>query len=167
VQYIGLPCPTDRPAFKFRCIWPRHLESATAKPPGGPAPKQLLGTWKTRLTTADVAKADKEGMPAGNPTWLLVILNSGVGNSPRVLGLRPVGEQLSAPTIPFGVQGQLIYLQCLNAGAGLPIAGHDTFRWSVSGGSLRLRPVRLVCKKNPFDRNRAVILASEPWRRGR
>jgi hypothetical protein len=155
-------------AFVLAATTTEALAASGARvPPGGPAPKQLLGTWKTRLTAADVAKAIQEYMPAGTPTWQLIILNSGVGNIPRVLGLRPVGYQYSAPTIPFGVQGHLIHLQCLNTGAGLPIAGHDTFRWSVSGGSLRLRAVRLVCKKNPYDRNRAVILASETWRRSR
>jgi hypothetical protein len=139
-------------------------------PPGGPAPKALVGTWKTVLTPADAAKAPfQRFMPSADRRgktlpWYLIILNTGVGKTPRVLGLRPGDE--SGPSIPFAVQGHLIHLECLDANAGLPIAGHDTFRWSLSGGTLRLKVVRLHCK-NPDDGNRAVVLVSEPWKRVR
>jgi hypothetical protein len=140
------------------------LEASGSRiPPGGPAPKALIGNWRTVLTAADVKKAPVQRlMPVGTPPWHLIILNTGVGNSPRVLGLRPGDE--SGPSIPFGVQGRLIHLECLSSGAGLPIAGHDTFSWSVRGGALRFKVVALHCK-NPDDRNRAVVLTSEPWRR--
>jgi hypothetical protein len=96
--------------------------------------------------------------------FYLVILNTGIADTPRVLGLRPAGQ--SAPSIPFGVQKHLIHLECLDANAGLPIAGHDTFSWSVTNGVLRLKLARQRCK-NPDDRNDVVILVSEPWKRVR
>ena len=64
-------------------------------------------------------------MPVGTPRWHLVIANTGVSSSPRVLGLRPVGPLYTGPSIPFGVQGRLIHLECLDNGPGLPIAVHD------------------------------------------
>jgi hypothetical protein len=134
-------------------------------PPGGPAPKSMLGTWTTKLTAADAKRAPvQRQMPSGSPTWYLIILNSGVGASPRVLGLRPGDE--SGPSIPFGVAGNMIHLECLSNANGLPLRGHDTFRWSIRAGALRFKAVHLVCKAAD-DRNRAIVLTSEPWRHGR
>ncbi len=135
--------------------------SAPTRPPGGPAPKALIGTWHTTLTPADVAKAPLPSHMPLTRKWFLVILNTGSGTYPRVLGLRPAGE--GGPSIPFGVQRNLIHLECLGSNE-LPIRGQDTFAWSAKAGALRLRLVRAGCRDGD-DRNNAVVLTSELWRR--
>src|SRR5581483_7880187 len=71
-------------------------------PPGGPAPKQLLRTWTPTFTNAAAKHAPFQQLMPTTHKWVLVILNSGVGAAPRVLGLRPSGQ--NAPSEPFGVQ---------------------------------------------------------------
>jgi hypothetical protein len=65
--------------------------SKLAAPPSGPAPRTLLGTYRTTLTRADVAKA---AVPDHVPTfkWELAVVNSGYLKYPRALGLRPFGQ---------------------------------------------------------------------------
>lgn len=136
------------------------LALAAAGPPGGPAPKQLVGTWKTTLTRADIARAAN---PAHMPTtrnWELVIVNSRYLKYPRALGLRPAGE--GGDTVPFAVHAHRLYLQCLVQGA--PSKGYGIYAWSVRGKTLRLRLVKEPCRERDL-RNRIAILTSEPWKK--
>jgi hypothetical protein len=125
--------------------------------PGGPAPKALVGTYRTTLSRADLAKAAN---PAHIPTfkWDLVIINSPYLHYPRALGLRPTGQ--GGDTVPFGVKGNRIYLQCLVEGA--PAPGFGTYAFTLRGKSLRLRLLREPCKERDL-RNRIAILTSKPW----
>ncbi len=128
-------------------------------PPGGRAPKALVGTYRTTLTRADVAKA---AVPAHVPTykWELVIVNAPYLKYPLALGLRPVGQ--GGDTVPFGVQGNRINLQCLVAGR--PAAGFGTYAFTVRGKTLTLRLLHEPCKERDL-RNRIAILTSRPWKR--
>lgn len=128
-------------------------------PPGGPAPKALVGTFTTKLTHAEIVSVPRPEFFPIQPRWKLVILNSAVGNSPRALGVNPVGS--GGPAIPFGVAGKRIYLQCQTEG-GAPTRGHSTFTWSLSGRTLRFKLVSQPCKSSN-DRNTPVVLTSEPW----
>jgi hypothetical protein len=131
------------------------------QPPGGPAPKTLLGIYRTTLTRADVAKA---AYPTHIPTvgWELVVVNSGYLQYPRALGLRPVGQ--GGDTVPFGVQGNRINLQCLVEGT--PAPGFGSYAFSVQGKTLRLRLLHEPCKERDL-RNRIAIFTSEPWHKVR
>ena len=133
--------------------------AAPSPPPGGPAPKRLVGTYTTTLTRADVAKASN---PAHVPglKWELVIVNDRYLSYPHALGLRPAGQ--GGDTVPFGVQGGRIQLQCLVEGGAAP--GYGTYSWSLTGKTLHLRLVREPCKERDL-RNRIAILTSRPWRK--
>ena len=133
--------------------------SGAAPPPGGAAPKQLVGTFTTKLTRADQLRWPKDALFIAEPRWTLVIANSGSGASPRVLGLRPTKS--GGPSIPFGVAGSRIYLRCLSDD-GFPIRGHSTYTWSLVGRTLRFVLVSQPCK-SPDDRSQVVVLTSEPW----
>lgn len=132
--------------------------SRIAAPPGGPAPASLVGTYRTTLTRADLAKAAN---PAHVPTfkWDLIVVNSGYLNYPRALGLRPFGQ--GGDTVPFGVRGNRLYLQCLDR-SGAPAPGFATYAFSLSGKTLKFRLVHEPCKDRD-TRNRIAILTSEPW----
>lgn len=133
-------------------------------PPGGPSPKPLVGTWRTTLTAADVARASNPAhMPAGR-TWELVFVNEPYLKWPRALGLRPAGE--GGDTVPFGFKGNRLYIECLVGGSGAAAPGHGTYAWSLSGTSLRFRLVSEPCKDRDL-RNRIAILTSRPWRKVR
>jgi len=133
--------------------------AASPRPPGGAAPQRLLGTYRTTLTRADVARAAN---PAhlGSLRWELVIVNDGYLSYPHALGVRPAGE--GGDTVPFGVRADKINLQCLVEGR--PAPGYGTYAWSLTGKTLRLRLVREPCKESDL-RNRIVILTSRPWRK--
>lgn len=130
------------------------------RPPGGPAPRRLLGTYRVTLTRADVAKAANPAHVPGY-RWELVIVNDSYLGYPHALGLRPAGQ--GGDTVPFGVQGNRIYLQCLVEGEAAP--GYGTYAWSLRGKTLRLRLVHEPCKE-PDLRNRIVILTSHPFLKG-
>jgi hypothetical protein len=95
-------------------------------------------------------------------TWELVVVNTRYLTYPRALGLRPAGE--GGDTVPFGVRGDKLYLQCLVAGA--PARGYGTYRWTVTGKTLMLRLVAEPCRERDL-RNRITILTSRLWRKAR
>src|SRR5581483_5943388 len=62
-------------------------------PPGGPAPKQLLGTRTTILTDAAAKKAPILKEILTTHKWVLVIHNTRVDGPPRVLKLLLAGQK--------------------------------------------------------------------------
>ena len=127
-------------------------------PPGGPAPKPLVGTWRTTLTHADVAKASN---PAHMEfTWELVLVNGRYLTWPRALGLRPAGE--GGDTVPFGFKANRLYVACLAGGDGHVVSGYGTYAWTLSGRNLRFKLVSEPCKDRD-TRNRIAILTSRAW----
>jgi hypothetical protein len=136
--------------------------AARASVPGGPAPKALLGTWRTTLTRTDEARSAN---PAEWPTQLsfqLVIRNTGGSIAPRLLGLHPAGE--GGDSYSFGVRGHTITMQCLAGALGLPAPGYGTYAWSIRGTSLTMKLVKEPCRDKE-TRNRITILTSHPWRK--
>jgi hypothetical protein len=129
-------------------------------PPGGPAPKALVGTWRTTLTRADIARASNPAHMTA--AWELVLVNGRYLKWPRALGLRPAGQ--GGDTVPFGFERNRVYIECLAGGAGTVVAGHGTYAWSLRGRTLRFRLVSEPCKDRDL-RNRIVILTSRPWTR--
>lgn len=129
-------------------------------PPGGSAPRALIGTYRATLTRADVAAASNPAHLPTQRTWELVIVNSPYVGYPRALGLRPAGE--GGDTVPFGVRGKRIYLQCLIDGSAAP--GFGTYAWSLRGKTLRLKLVREPCQERDL-RNRIAVLTSETWKK--
>jgi hypothetical protein len=127
-------------------------------PPGGPAPKTLVGTWRTTLTRADIAGASNPAHMTS--TWELVLVNGRYLGWPRALGLRPAGQ--GGDTVPFGFKANHLYVSCLAGGQGRVVSGYGTYAWVLRGGSLRFRLVSEPCKDRDL-RNRIVILTSRPW----
>ena len=132
------------------------LAAEAAGPPGAAAPKSLTGTWRATLSHDTIRK---ETLPDAHATWELVIVNGSYLSFKRALGLRPVGR--GGDTIPFGVTGSRIYLTCLVEGAATK--GYDTYSWSTSGTSLRLKLVRKTCREKQNDT--VLILTSQAWHR--
>jgi hypothetical protein len=133
-------------------------------PPGGPAPRALVGTWRTTLTAADVARASNPAHMPAQRTWELVVGNTPYLRWPRALGLRPAGQ--GGDTMPFGFTGHRLYVQCLAGDQGTVVSGHGTYAWSLRGKSLRFRLVSEPCTDRDL-RNQIVILTSRPWTRVR
>lgn len=127
------------------------------RPPGGPAPAALTGTWHTTLVPADVRKL--KGPPSRN--WLLVITNANYLSYPHALGFGPVGDRRD--TVLFGVSGHKLYLGCLDSN-GSPAAGHATYRWTVHAHALHFTLLSEPCH-DPVTRDRIVILTSHSWNR--
>ncbi len=109
-------------------------------PPGGAAPKALVGTWQTTLTAAELRKTSAQD---AHRTWQLVIVNSRFLSYPRALGFRPAG--VGGDTVPFAVAGHRLLLSCLND-SGAPTKGYGTYTWSVTGKTLRFRLVSEACR---------------------
>jgi len=129
-----------------------------AGPPGGAAPKALVGTWRTTLGPADIQKLSAA---VNQKTWELVVINGKYLSYPRALGLRPRGAKGDA--VPFAVSGHKLLLSCLDD-AGLAINGYGVYSWTVSQSTLRLQLVKEPCK-NKYLRDRIVILTRHPWHR--
>jgi hypothetical protein len=125
--------------------------------PGGLAPKPLIGTWRTTLTSADLHRFTG---PDTARSWTLIVVNAKYLSYPRALGFGPTGS--GRDSVPFGVSGHRIYLACLDD-SGI-VAGHATYTWSITNGSLRFTRVAEPCK-DPVLRDRIVILTSHPWRK--
>jgi len=139
---------------------PAAIALATTSPaPGGPAPKALLGTWKTTLTLADEAHSAAPTQWPNQYGWELVIVNAGDGVNPRALGIRPAGE--GGDSTGFGVTGNRIFLKCLGANA-VPTAGYGTYSWTVKSGKLTFTLGKEPCKDKGL-RNRITVLTSHPW----
>jgi len=133
--------------------------SVLTPPPGGPAPKALLGTWKVTLTKADQTKAALPAFMFSN--WVLVVSNAKYLTYPRALSLRPPPHGGNAA--PFGVKGNRIFIQCLGRAATVT-PGYGTYTWSVTGKTLKFRRVSEPCK-DLIRRNYIAILTSEPWKK--
>lgn len=131
-----------------------------AVPPGGPAPKPLVGTWRTTLTRADIARASNPAHMPAQGTWELVLANGPYLKWSRALGLRPAGE--GGDTVPFGFSGNRLFIQCLAGGEGSVVSGHGTYAWSLRDKALRFKLVAEPCKDRDL-RNRIVILTSRAW----
>jgi len=138
------------------------LGATLAIPPGGPAPKPLLGTWRTTLTRADIARASNPAHMPAQMTWELVLANGKYMAWPRALGLRPAGQ--GGDTAPFGFSGSRLFIQCLGGDQGSAVPGHGTYAWSLRDKSLRFKLVSEPCKDRDL-RNRIVILTSQRWTR--
>lgn len=123
--------------------------------PGGNAPRPLVGTWQTTLTTADVAKIKDP-----HRTWQLVIVNGRYLTYPRALGFRPKGS--GGDTVPFGATANRLYLSCLTDG--VPTKGYGTYAWTITTKTLRFKLVSEPCR-DPILRDRIVILTKETWRK--
>jgi hypothetical protein len=130
--------------------------SSGVLPPGGPAPKQLVGKYTATLSGEALRRVH---ISASQNHWLLTIQNKGISPAPRVLDLFPVGS--GGPSIAFGVSGNHIYLGCLND-QGLFMRGHSTYMWSVNGRTLTFKLVRQPCTSSD-DRTQPTVLTSQPW----
>jgi hypothetical protein len=130
-----------------------HAQSAL----GGPASRQLIGTFTTTLTPRDRTAAPK---PAELPTgpWTLVIGNNGGPNNSRALGLG--NGDTNRVVYRFGVTGATLILGCTDQD-GLPTGGSEKYAWSLRGRALTLKPASAACKHG--DANNQLILTSHPW----
>jgi hypothetical protein len=136
--------------------------TAAPPPPGGPAPKALVGTYTTTLTRDEILSVPRPRFFPSNPRWKLIIINEGAGGiAPYALGLNPVGS--GGPAIPFGVKKNRIFLQCINAN-GFPARGYSTYTWTLRGRTLTFKLVSHPCKSDD-DRNQPIVLTSEPWKK--
>jgi hypothetical protein len=129
-----------------------------AGPPGGAAPKALVGTWRTTLDQADIQKLAAQET---HKTWELVIINGKYLSYARALGLRPAG--VKGDTVPFAVSGHKLLVSCLNDD-GLVAKGYGVYSWAVSGKTLRVKLLKEPCRDRIL-RDRIVILTSHSWHR--
>jgi hypothetical protein len=82
-----------------------------AGPPGGAAPKPLVGRYQVKFTVDEFRKAPLARLlPNEDFVEELVILNALPG-SPQGIGLHDLDG--GSPTIPFGVKGNVINLSCI------------------------------------------------------
>jgi hypothetical protein len=141
---------------------PMFARAPVARLPGGPAPKALVGRYRTRFTIEEFRRApDPRFLPNENTTEELVILNASSGSS-QAVGLHDLGE--GSPSIPFGVKGDRIYLACL-AESGLPRSrGYATYRWALRGKLLTVKKVKDTCGGSN-QRNQPYILVTHVWRK--
>ena len=126
--------------------------------PGGPAPKPLIGTWRTTLTSADLHRL---AAPDAARSYTLAVFNARYLSYPRALGFGPTGS--GRDTVPFGVTSHRIYLACLDESGGA-VGGYATYSWAIANGALRFRRVAEPCRGSIL-RDRILILTSHPWRK--
>jgi hypothetical protein len=126
---------------------------------GGPAPHQLVGTFRANLSRRDAVRAPRPAeLPLG--PWTLVIGNSGGPNNSRALGIG--NGDTNKVLYRFGVRGNVLSVGC-NDDQGLPAAGSQTYTWSIRGRRLTFKPASAGCQGG--DRNTPVILSSHAWTR--
>lgn len=130
--------------------------AATEKP--APLPRELVGTWTTRLRKGDLP-ADR----LRNPFSVTISPSGGVDEGQSLLladGEEPLEGELSTPV----VEGDTITLRhegCYVDGSGYRF--HDNvYRYAISGDKLTFTVVKNACK----DRFAERILTSRAFTRG-
>jgi hypothetical protein len=116
-----------------------------------------VGTFKTTLSRADLARAPQPGeMSAGS--WTLVIGNRGGPGNERALAIGP-GDTDRA-VYRFGIHGNRLSIGCTD-NHGLPTSGSQTYLWSIHERALTLTPASAKCKQG--DPDTQLILTRHTW----
>jgi hypothetical protein len=133
-----------------------------ATPPGGPAPKSLVGRYHAKFSLDDFRKAPLP-RPLPNKAWVeeLVILNSLPG-SPQGIGLHDLDG--GSPTIPFGVKGNVLYLSCISENE-KPLRLTASYRWKLQRNVLTLVKIKDPCGVSRYGKNQAYILTKHVWQK--
>jgi hypothetical protein len=106
-------------------------------------PRDLMGTWKTKLRTGDVPAK----FHLANPFSVIISPNGGVDGAPS-LTLADSRETIEGETSTPVVTGNTITLRhegCFVEGSGYRFYD-NVYRYAISGGSLRFTVVKNACK---------------------
>ena len=134
---------------------------ALAAPPGGPAPKSLVGRYQAKFTLDEFRAAPlAKFLPNEDTIEELAILNASPG-SPQGIGQHDLGG--GSPTIPFGVMGNVIYLACIGENE-KPTSAVASYRWKLQGKLLTLTKINDPCRGSN-GANQAYILTKHVWRK--
>ena len=125
----------------------------------GPTPKELLGSYTTKLKPSDLPPNPPPELTDGSMAWKLTIANSGgVDNGPVFAIANAKLGALESPS--FGVQGDRVLLhreEC--AAGGQPHFYENEYRYKLSGKTLTFTKVKNQCP----DEVALTILTSQPW----
>lgn len=130
-----------------------------AKPAERGAPKELLGTYTTKLEPSDLPSNPAQELTAGPPTWKLTIANSGGLDNGRAFTIAnaSLGPLESSS---FGIRRDRILLHREECAAGGSYHFYENeFSYRLSGRTLTLETVKNSCQ----DKVAETILTSEPW----
>jgi len=130
-----------------------------AKPAERGAPKELLGSYTTKLKPSDLPSNPAQELTAGPPTWKLTIANSGGPGNGRAFTIANTSLG-TLESSSFGIRGDRILLhreEC--AAGGSPHFYENEYSYRLSGKTLTFKTVKNSCK----DKVTETILTSEPW----
>jgi hypothetical protein len=122
-------------------------------------PPELIGTWKTKLSAADIpAGAPPELQDAATDWELQIAETGGTDNAPVLSIVNPELGQLEGPTLQVaGDHLRLLQEECA--------AGGDTqffdneYSFTLEGDTLTIATVTNQCADHVAE----TILTSEPW----
>jgi hypothetical protein len=120
-------------------------------------PSELVGTYATTLTAADIPSNAAPELEAGD--WELVIATSGApDDGPALVINHPTKGNLEAPGLT--VDGDTLKLEQEECAANGETAFYDNeYSWELTGSTLTLTTVKNDCP----DRVAETILTSHPW----
>ena len=132
--------------------------ATTARPAGGPAPPELVGTYTITLQGANLPPAKPKELADALGVWTLRIANVGGIDDGRLLSLSGPKGQLEGPS--FVVSDHTITLLHEECAAGGDTKFYDNiYRWQLSGRTLRFTTVSNRCS----DHVAQTLLTVKPW----
>jgi hypothetical protein len=138
---------------------PPTASANSVKPP----PKELLGTYATKLRRADLP-ADVPPELTDQYGWLMKITaKGGVDDGPALTILRPPSDPLEVSKL--SVSGDTLTLSDEECAPSKP-GGKETlvtsrYRWKLEGKSLTFTTLKAGCP----DKVAETILTSQPWKK--
>ena len=126
---------------------------------GSAPPDELLGTYSTTLTKADLPAAPPPELATGLGGWTLTIADKGGPDGGPALSI--VQERLGNLESPsLRVDGDRLLLHHEECAAGGTEKFYDNeYRWKLGASGLRITTVENQCP----DRVAETILTSHPW----
>jgi hypothetical protein len=132
---------------------------SSAKPAERGAPKELLGTYTTKLEPSDLPPNPAPELTSPHTTWTLTIANSGGAGNGRAFTIANTGLG-PLESSSFGIRGDRILLHREECAAGGSVHLYENeYSYRLSGRTLTLETVKNSCK----DKVAESILASGPW----
>jgi len=125
----------------------------------GRPPKELLGSYVTRLKASDLPPNPPQELTDGSRGWKLTSANSGgIDNGPVFAIANAKLGALESPS--FGVEGDRVLLHREECAAGGKTRFYENqYRYKLSGKTLTFTKVKNSCP----DEVALTILTSKPW----
>jgi hypothetical protein len=156
VERVG-PC-RGRPLRGGGCGSDDDSSKSATKPAEQAAPKELLGSYTTKLKPSDLPSNPPEEL-SGSTKWNLTIANSGGPNNGPAFTIADAGSN-TLESSSFGVRGDRILLhreEC--AAGGTQRLYENEYRYQLRGKTLTFTTVKNSCSDNVAK----TILTGEPW----